>query len=114
MSEHDYAEALKAEYDMEIHLEEFGFNCTLSIEDSTCEYHNKYRNYIRNEANARMEFHSHFLYDSYQNAATLCEHMKHLIHCMYEENLFIKICILYSATYECIKQYICETALWLL
>ena len=31
MIEHDYTEALKAEFDMEIQSESFGFNRTLSI-----------------------------------------------------------------------------------
>ena len=36
MTERDYTEALKAEFDMEIQSEEFGFNRTLSIEGSNC------------------------------------------------------------------------------
>ena len=42
MTEHDCDEASKAECDMEIQSEEFGFNRTLSIEGSSCEYHDKY------------------------------------------------------------------------
>ena len=44
MTERDYAEALKAEFYMEIQSEVFGFSPNLSIEVSTCEYHNKYHN----------------------------------------------------------------------
>ena len=36
MTEHDCDEALKAEFDMEIQSEEFGFNRTPLIEVSTC------------------------------------------------------------------------------
>ena len=36
MTKCDYDEALKANFDMEIQLEIFGFNRTLSIEFSTC------------------------------------------------------------------------------
>ena len=31
MTERDYAEAFKSEFDMEIHSEVFGFNCNISI-----------------------------------------------------------------------------------
>ena len=48
MTEGDYAEALKAEFDMELQSEAFGFNRTLSIEGNTCEYQNKDHN---NESN---------------------------------------------------------------
>ena len=48
MIERDYAEALMAEFDMEIQSEAFGFNHTLSIEGITCEYYEKGRNDIRN------------------------------------------------------------------
>ena len=41
MTEHDYAEALKTEFDMEIQSEAFGFNHTLSTEGCTCEYNDK-------------------------------------------------------------------------
>ena len=57
MTERDYAEEFKEEFDMEIQSEEFGFNHTLSIEDSACEYHNKYQNYVRNEGKVNMDFH---------------------------------------------------------
>ena len=42
MKEHDCDEASKAECDMEIQSEEFGFDRTLSIEGINCEYHDKY------------------------------------------------------------------------
>ena len=60
MTGHDYAEVLKAEFDMEIQSEEFGFNCNLSIEGIPCEYHNKHHNYVRNKGKMKMNFHSHF------------------------------------------------------
>ena len=60
---------MKAEFYMKIHSEAFGLNLTLSIEGSTCEYHDKYINYVRNEGNVKIYFHPHFLDDSAQNAA---------------------------------------------
>ena len=39
MTERDYAEGLKAEFDKEIQSEAFGYNRTLSIEGSSWEYH---------------------------------------------------------------------------
>ena len=56
-----YAEALKAEFEMEIQSESFGFNRTLSIEGKTCEYHDKYCNCLRNETNVKMDFNSYFI-----------------------------------------------------
>ena len=56
----------------------------------------------------KMDFHSHFSYDSAQNSATTFEHMKKFIHWMYEGNLFIKYGIIYDTTDGCIKQYICR------
>ena len=56
MTEHEYDEALKEKYDMEIQSEVFGFNRTLSIEGSTCEYHNKDHNAISNEGKVEMDF----------------------------------------------------------
>ena len=49
MIERDNAETLKAEFDMEIQSEPFGFTRTISIEEITCEYHNKYQNCERNQ-----------------------------------------------------------------
>ena len=40
--------------------------------------------------------------------------MKKFIHCMYENNLFIKDGIIYDTTYGCSKQYKCANAMWLL
>ena len=80
MTDRDYSESLKSIFGMDIQSESFGFNRTLSIEVSTCEYHNKYRNDIINEANLKMDFHSNFSADSAQNAATTFEHMKKSIH----------------------------------
>ena len=48
MSERDYDEALKSEFDMEFQSEEFGFNDNLSKEVSTCEYQNKDQNDVSN------------------------------------------------------------------
>ena len=50
-----------------------------------------------------MDFHSQFSDDSAQNAATTCEHMKKFIHCVYENNLFIKDGLIYNTTYVCSK-----------
>ena len=60
MTECDYAEALKAEFDMEIQQEVFRFNHTLSIEGIICEYHNKHRNDVSNDPNVNIDFHSIF------------------------------------------------------
>ena len=48
MTERGYAEALKAEFDMEIQSEAFEFNDNLSKEVSTCEYQNKDQNDVSN------------------------------------------------------------------
>ena len=56
MIEHDYTKVTKEEFDMEIQSGVSGFNPTLSIEGSTCEYHNKDNNGVRNEGNLRMYF----------------------------------------------------------
>ena len=60
MTEYDYDEALRAEFDIETHLEVFGCNSTIPIEVSTCEYHDKDHNDVRKEGNTKMDFHSHF------------------------------------------------------
>ena len=94
---------MKEESDTEIQSEAFGFNHIFSIERSTCEYHNKYHNDVRNEANVNMDFHSHFSDDSDQNAATTFEHMKQFIQWMYEKKMFIKYGIINDTTYGCRK-----------
>ena len=92
MIERDYAEALKAEFDMENQSEGFIFNRNLFIEVSTYEYHDKYLNYVRNEENVKVDLHSHFSYDSDQNAATTGEQIKIFIHWMYEgKNIDVQI-----------------------
>ena len=88
---------------MEIYSEAFGFNHTLSIEGSDCEYHNKYHNDERNQENVKMDFHSHFSNDSAHNSATTFEHMNKFIHWMYENNFFINYGIIYDTTDVCIK-----------
>ena len=57
MTERDYSEEFNAEFEMYILSEVFGFNHKISLEVSTCEYHNKYCNYVRHEKNAKMDFH---------------------------------------------------------
>ena len=49
MTEPDYAESLKAEFDMEIHSYAFGFNRNIYIEVITCNHHDKYTNDVGNE-----------------------------------------------------------------
>ena len=51
-----------------------------------------------------MDFHSRFSNKSDHNADTTCEHIKSFIRWIYEDNLFIKGCIVYDTTHECIKQ----------
>ena len=80
ITERDYAEALKAKFDMQIKSEAFGSNHTPSIEGSICEYQNKYLNYVSNEGNVKINFHSNFSDDSAHNAAATFEHMKKFIH----------------------------------
>ena len=70
---------------MEIQSEAFVFNCTIYIEGSDFEYHNKYCNAVSNESNAKIFFRSHFPDNSAQNTDTTCEHMKHFIHWIYED-----------------------------
>ena len=48
ITELDDTEIYKAESGMEIHSEAFGFNHTLSVEGSTCEYHKKYHYDVNN------------------------------------------------------------------
>ena len=91
ITERDYAEEVKAEFDMEIQSEAFGFNNNISIEDSTGEYHDKDRNDVSNEESTKMNFHSHFSDDSSYNAATLFKYKKNFIHWMYEECFVHKI-----------------------
>ena len=114
MKERDYSEASKSEFDMEIQLEAFGFNCVISIEGITSEYHNKYHNGVSNKGKAKMGFHSQFSDESYHNAATKFENIKKFIHWIYENNLFIKYGIIYYTTYGCIKQYMCANEMWIL
>ena len=57
-----------------------------------------------------MDFNSHFLDDSTNNAATSFEIMIKLIHWMYENNLFINDGISYDTTVGCSKQYRCGDA----
>ena len=83
MTERNYAEALKAEFGIEIQSEVFGFDCTIYIEGSNCEYHDKYLNCVSNEGNVKMNLHSHISDDSDHNVATIFEHMKIFIHRMY-------------------------------
>ena len=47
----------------------------------------------------KLDFRLHLSDDYAQNAATKSEHMKKLIHWIYENNLFIKDCIIYDTTY---------------
>ena len=60
MTERDYSEELKSQFDMEFKSQEFGFKFTISTEGSTCEYHYKYCNGVRNEAKANIDFQSRF------------------------------------------------------
>ena len=69
---------------MEIQSVAFFVSCIIYIEVSTCEYHDKYHNDVSHEVNVNMDFHSHFLYDSAQNAYTTFEHIKNIIHWIYE------------------------------
>ena len=68
---------------MEIKSEAFGFNHTLSIEGSTCEYQNKYHNDEINQVKVKTDFHSHFSDDSAQNTDTTIEHTKKFIQWIY-------------------------------
>ena len=74
---------------MKIHSEDFGFNRTLSVKGSTCEYHYKYCNDKINEANVKINSQSHFSDESAQNIATIYKQIKFFIHWMYK-NVFHK------------------------
>ena len=56
MTENDYYEASKVEFDMAIKSEAFGFNSTLSTEVISCEYLNKDNNDVKNQGNMKMDF----------------------------------------------------------
>ena len=84
MTERDYNGALKAEFDKEIQSGSFGFNSTVSIENSTFVYHNKYQNDVGNEGYMKMDYHSHYLVYYSKNADTICAPMKNIIHWMYD------------------------------
>ena len=60
MTECDYAEALRAEFDIEIQSEAFGFNITFTIEVITYEYRIKNCNDVRNQVKSNIDFYSHF------------------------------------------------------
>ena len=83
---------------METHSKAFGFNHTLSIQVITYKYHNKYHNDERNMRKVKMGFHSHFSDASPHNEATTFDHMKKLIHWMYDNTLFKKDGIIYDTT----------------
>ena len=89
---------------METQSEAFGFNRNVSIECSSCEYHNKYYNSVSNEANLKMYFHSHFSDDYAQNAATTFQNIKNFNHLICDHNFFIKYGIIYYTTDGCSKQ----------
>ena len=55
MTEHDYAEALEAKFDMEIQSEAFGFNHNLSIESNNCVYKNNYHTDVSNNRKVKMD-----------------------------------------------------------
>ena len=105
MTENDYYEASKVEFDMAIKSEAFGFNSTLSTEVISCEYLNKDNNDVKNQGNMKMDFQSHFSDDSAHNAATTFEYTKKFTHWMFDNNLFIKDGIIYDNIDGCIKQY---------
>ena len=75
MTEHDYYEALKENGNMEIQLQQFGFNENISIEGSTCQYHDKYHNDVSNDGNVKIYFHSLISDHSAQNESNKFEHM---------------------------------------
>ena len=60
ITERGYVEVFKAEFDMQVKSESFGFYRNLSIEGNTCEYHNKYHNDVNNQGKVLINFHSHF------------------------------------------------------
>ena len=70
---------------MEIQSELFGFNRTISIEGSTCEYYNNDHNGESNQGKVNIDFHPHFSDESAHNADTKFYPMKKFIHWMYEE-----------------------------
>ena len=69
MTKRGYDGSFKVEFDMEIQSETFGFNCNISIEGSTCEYHDKDPNDISNEVNLKIYFCSRFSDYSAKNSA---------------------------------------------
>ena len=99
----DYTQAFKAEFDMEIQSQAFGFITTLSIEGSSCEYNDKDWNDRINEVNVNMDFHPQFSDESNQNTVTMCELIKKSIYCIYADNLVKNDGIIYDTIDGCIK-----------
>ena len=60
LTESDYSEALKSEFNLEIQYEAFGFNQALSVTVRNCEYHNANINDVSNESNVKIDLNSHF------------------------------------------------------
>ena len=116
MTERDYAEGMKCEFDQEIQSEAFGYNRTLSIEGSSCEYHvqDPDNDTGNTETCIKMDFHSHFSDSSKQNAATTYEHMKTSITHMIENHQLAPGYTIYDTTDGCSKQYRCANAMYLL
>jgi hypothetical protein len=116
MTDRDYAEGMKSEFDLEIQSEAFGYNRTLSIEGSSYEYHADNNNTDNSTVTPviKMDFHSHFSDLSKQNAATTFEHMKTSITHMLENNIIAPGYIIYDTTDGCTKQYRCANAMYLL
>jgi hypothetical protein len=109
----DYAERLSATFNLEIQSEHFGNGRSLSIEASTVESR---ETIVGDNANkTRLKFHSHFLTNLRQDAATTNAHMTVLIDALIAKNAIHKQTTpMRDDTDGRRKQYRCAKAYWLL
>ena len=108
----DYAKRLPATFNLEIQSEHFGNGQSLSIEESTVETHETVDN---NVEKMWLQFYSHFLNNSRQDATTTNAHMTVLIDALIAKNAIHKQTTpMQDDTDGRGKQYRCAKAYWLL
>jgi hypothetical protein len=107
----DYAKRLPATFNLEIQSEHFGNGQSLSIEESTVETHETVDN---NVEKMRLQFYSHFLNNSRQDATTTNAHMTVLIDALIAKSAIHKQTAMWDDTDVCGKQYRCVKAYLLL
>jgi hypothetical protein len=118
----DYAERLSFEFTQEIMSQHFGDSRDMSMEGSSArtfraeaiELFQKGLLEVLGDADATMEFHSHFSDDNLQNAASTHCHMRVLIEYLKKERTLLDGHTMFDNTDGCAKQYRCATAIHLL